>query len=75
MTLASFALQVLNGLASASSLFLVAAGGEFNITLDLEVLQQVSKPGERDRRVGTSVATFHVTPKGHHKVKKLRNKA
>ena len=49
---------------------LVAGGGEFNITLDLEILQQVSKPGERDRKVGTSVATFHVTPKVHHKVKK-----
>jgi hypothetical protein len=54
---------------------LVSAGGEFNITLDLDVYQQVSKPGERDRRVGTSVATFHVTPKVHHKVKKLRNKS
>jgi acyl-coenzyme A thioesterase PaaI-like protein len=53
----------------------VATGSEFNITLDLEVLQQVSKPGERDRKVGTSVATFHVTPKVHHKVKRLRNKA
>jgi hypothetical protein len=49
---------------------LVASGTEFNITLDLEILQQVSKPGERDRKVGTSVATFHVTPKVHHKVKK-----
>ncbi|HZZ41323.1 MAG TPA: hypothetical protein VFE58_00160 [Tepidisphaeraceae bacterium] len=49
---------------------LVAAGGEFNVTLDLEILQQVSVPGERDRKVGTSVATFHVTPKIHHKVKK-----
>jgi hypothetical protein len=48
---------------------LVANGGEFNITLDLEILQQVSKPGERDRKVGTSVATFHVTPKIHHKDK------
>jgi hypothetical protein len=49
---------------------LVAKGGEFNIILDLEILQQVSKPGERDRKVGTSIATFHVTPKVHHKVKK-----
>lgn len=49
---------------------LVAAGGEFNITLDMNILQQVSKPGQRDRRVGQCVATFHVTPKVHHKMKK-----
>ena len=46
-------------------------GGEFNITLDLEISQQGFK-GERDRRVGRCEATFHVTPKVHHKAKKAR---
>ena len=31
---------------------LVASGKEFNITLDLEILQQGFRPNERDRRVG-----------------------
>lgn len=52
----------------------IAAGGEFNITLDLDVMQQVYKVGERDRRVGKCVATFHVTPKVHHKAKSKRGK-
>jgi hypothetical protein len=50
---------------------LVAAGKEFNITLDLEISQQGFK-GERDRRVGRCEATFHVTPKVHHKAKRTR---
>ena len=51
---------------------LIASKKEFNITLDLDVLQQVSKGGKNDRRVGRCVATFHVTPKVHHKIKKAR---
>jgi acyl-coenzyme A thioesterase PaaI-like protein len=50
---------------------LAATGREFNITLDLEISQQGFK-GERDRRVGRCEATFHVTPKVHHKAKKAR---
>ena len=42
---------------------LKASGGEFNVTLDLDILQQVTKTGERDRRVGKCVITFHATPK------------
>jgi hypothetical protein len=52
---------------------LLAAGEEFNITLDLEILQQVS-PGERDKRVGRCEATFHVTPKAQFKAKLARRK-
>jgi hypothetical protein len=52
---------------------LVKAGGEFNTTLDMEILQQGFK-GERDRRVGKCEAIFHVTPKVHHKAKALRKK-
>jgi acyl-coenzyme A thioesterase PaaI-like protein len=54
---------------------LLAAGSEFNITVDLEILQQAARHGEKDKRVGRCEATFHVTPKVHHKEKKLRKKA
>ena len=47
-------------------------GGEFNITLDLEISQQGFRPGERDKRVGRCEATFHVTPQIHHKKKRER---
>ena len=53
---------------------LVAGGGEFNCVVDMDVLQQASRVGEKDKRVGHSIATFHVTPKVHHKVKKSRRK-
>jgi hypothetical protein len=52
---------------------LARKGGEFNTTLDMEILQQGFK-GERDRRVGKCEAIFHVTPKVHHKAKALRKK-
>jgi len=51
------------------------AGEEFNVTLDIEVLQQVSTLGERDKRVGKCQVTFHVTPKIQHKIKNARKKA
>lgn len=54
---------------------LVAAGGEFNVVIDMEISQQaLPKKGVagKDRRVGKCEATFHVTPKVHHKVKALR---
>src|SRR5580704_9595252 len=54
---------------------LIQTGTEFNVTLDLEILQQVMTPGERDKRVGKCEATFHVTPKIQHKMKKARMKA
>lgn len=52
---------------------LLAGGKEFNIVLDMEIQQQ-GKPGQQDRRVGKCEATFHVTPKVHHKMKKARRK-
>ena len=51
---------------------LIATGKEFNITTDMDVLQQAGRMGERDKRVGQCVATFHVTPKVQHKVKRAR---
>jgi hypothetical protein len=53
---------------------LLKTGQEFNVTMDLEIMQQVSTPGERDKRVGRCQATFHVTPKIQHKLRKARRK-
>jgi hypothetical protein len=53
---------------------LVATGSEFNVTVDMDIQQQASRVGEKDKRVGQCVATFHVTPKLHHKTKRLRGK-
>ena len=53
---------------------LVATKAEFNILMDMEILQQASRHGERDKRVGRCEATFHVTPKVHHKVKRARKR-
>jgi hypothetical protein len=53
---------------------LVAAGGEFNVTIDMEISQQAIKGESRDRRVGKCEATFHVTPKVHHKNKAMRRR-
>ncbi len=50
----------------------LADGGEFNITLELDVVQQITKPGGREKRVGRCDITFHVTPKTHHKERKAR---
>jgi hypothetical protein len=51
---------------------LIAQKGEFNITLDLDIVQQIKKPGDREKRVGRCTATFHVTPKTHHEQKRAR---
>ena len=52
---------------------MMETGGEFNITLDLEVQQQGFR-GEKDRRVGQCVATFHVTPKVLQKARRARKR-
>lgn len=63
---------------------LVASGKEFNIAIRMDVVQvlaPISKKSlmEKDtikharaKRVGRCTATFHVTPKAHHKAKKGR---
>jgi hypothetical protein len=38
----------------------------------MEIQQQAARQGEKDKRVGRCDATFHVTPKTHHKRKKSR---
>jgi hypothetical protein len=66
---------------------LVATGKEFNITVRMDIVQvlvpmskkkmaqEVDDPNKspaKPKRVGRCTATFHVTPKAHHKAKKLR---
>lgn len=65
---------------------LIATGKEFNITLDLDIVQQavlpaaignragkrsiVSRMAAKERKVGRCEVTFHVTPTMHNKVKR-----
>ncbi len=42
--------------------------------VDLDVTQQASRIGEKDKRVGRCEATFHITPKIQHKVRALRKR-
>jgi len=52
---------------------MIAQGGEFNVDVRLNIHQGLAVPGkEREKRVGRCEATFHVTPKLHHKDKKAR---
>lgn len=53
---------------------LIEQGGEFNITLDMNVMQMMKKPGERARRVGKCEITFHVAPKELLRQRKERDK-
>lgn len=52
----------------------LATGGEFNITIDMVIVQMVSGKNKRERRVGKCTATFHVTPKAQHHRKRQRQK-
>jgi len=45
---------------------------EFNITLDMQILQMAVKPGQKERRVGKCEVTFHVTPKAHVRQRRER---
>jgi len=52
---------------------LKATGKEFNIDVRLNIHQGLAVPGKgREKRVGRCEATFHVTPKLHHKDKALQ---
>lgn len=66
---------------------LVETGNEFNIAVRMDIVQvlvpmsekklkdEVEQDGDmppKPKRVGRCTATFHVTPKAHHKAKKLR---
>ena len=60
---------------------LVKDGGEFNITLDMTVVQAVHKKDKAEPRVGKAIVTFHVTPKAqararwHRRLQRLHGKA
>ena len=42
----------------------IDSGGEFNVDLELEITQQLSRRGkQRELRVGRCSITFHCTPK------------
>ncbi len=51
---------------------LAAKREEFDVTVDMDVVQSITKPGGKERRVGRATATFHVTPKLHQKSKGRR---
>ncbi len=46
---------------------LIAAGREFNLTIKMNVVQQIRRPSDRVKRVGVATSTFHVTPKAHQR--------
>lgn len=46
---------------------LIAAGREFNLTIKMNVVQQLRRPSDRVKRVGVATSTFHVTPKTHQR--------
>lgn len=46
---------------------------EFNITLDMQILQMAVKGHQKERRVGKCEVTFHVTPKSQIRRKRERN--
>ncbi|MFP4144941.1 MAG: PaaI family thioesterase [Phycisphaeraceae bacterium] len=51
---------------------LAKAGEEFNITVDMNIVQMVRKPEDKERRVGHCTATFHVTPKARARARARR---
>ncbi|MCH8315616.1 MAG: DUF4442 domain-containing protein [Planctomycetes bacterium] len=51
----------------------LAAGGEFNIDLELEIRQQLKKRG-KEARVGRCLITFHCTPKSLLQARAARRK-
>ncbi len=50
---------------------MVAAGGEFNVALDMDIRQHVKRKG-REVRVGKCEITFHCTPKADLRAKAAR---
>jgi hypothetical protein len=49
------------------------SGGEFNVTLEMEIAQQLRKKG-KEHRVGRCRITFHCTPKSHYRDRAERRK-
>lgn len=53
---------------------LIQSGSEFNITVDMEILQQAFGGKDRDKRVGRCECTFHVTPKSRVRERQSRKR-
>jgi len=53
---------------------LVATGDEFNLTMTLDIVQGLRKPGDKEKRVGRATATFHVTPKAQHRKREAKRR-
>jgi hypothetical protein len=47
---------------------------EFNVTTDLEILQAIVRKGDKERKVGECVATFHVAPKAMMRARRAKDK-
>jgi hypothetical protein len=54
---------------------LLKTKAEFNITLDMQILQMAVKPRDKERRVGRCDITFHVTPKAHLRARQKRRES
>ncbi len=48
--------------------------GEFNVTVDMSILQAVVHKDEKEKRVGECIATFHVAPKAKLRERKRKMK-
>ncbi|MEM9167644.1 MAG: hypothetical protein AAGB48_11575 [Planctomycetota bacterium] len=46
---------------------LLAAGGEFDIEIQMDIYQAIGRGSKKEKRVGRSVAIFHATPKHHQR--------
>ena len=53
---------------------LLATEDEFNVTIDIDIVQHVASPQARERRVGRCAAEFHATPIRLHKEQLERRK-
>lgn len=53
---------------------LMADGDEFNVRIEMEILQAVVHKDEKERRVGRCDATFHVAPKSRFRERKAKQR-
>jgi hypothetical protein len=54
---------------------MLSTGEEFNITIDMNIVQMVQSKKAHERRVGRCTGTFHITPKAMHRARKQRRKS
>jgi hypothetical protein len=46
---------------------LLDARSEFDITVQMDIFQAITIPGQKEKRVGRATAVFHATPKSHQR--------